>query len=97
MKSLGEIKQLLIEKKSDLRTQYNVKKLGLFGSLVRGETQPASDIDILVEFDRPVGLFLFLELEDYLARLCGARIDLVSRKALKPGIGERILREAVFV
>ncbi len=56
-----------------------------------------SDVDILVEFNEPIGFFKFLELEEYLSSLVGQKVDLVSRKALKPRIGKRILKETVFV
>jgi hypothetical protein len=49
-----------------------------------------------VEFEKPVGLFDFIALEEYLSSLLGAKVDLVSKKALKPKIGERILSEVVY-
>jgi len=79
-----------------LRKKYNVKGIGLFGSYVRGEQKKGSDVDILVEFREPIGLFKFLELEEYLGELIGRKVDLVSKKALKPRIGKRILAEAVY-
>jgi len=51
----------------------------------------------LVEFEEPVGFFDFIALEDYLAGLLGVKVDLVSKKALKPRIGERILKEVIRV
>ncbi|MEM2169145.1 MAG: nucleotidyltransferase family protein, partial [Candidatus Bathyarchaeia archaeon] len=56
-----------------------------------------SDIDILVEFEEPPSLFEFMDLEDYLSKLLGLKVDLVTREALKPRIGERILREVVYL
>jgi len=79
-----------------LRKKYNVKVIGLFGSYVRGEQKKGSDVDILVEFQEPIGLFKFLELEEHLSDLLGKKVDLVSKKALKPRIGQRILAEAVY-
>jgi uncharacterized protein len=78
-----------------LRQRWPIRSLALFGSVVRGEARADSDLDVLVEFDRPIDLFAFLELEDELARLTGRRIDLVTRAALKPYIGQRILAEAI--
>ena len=78
-----------------LRQRWPIRSLALFGSVVRGDARNDSDLDVLVEFDRPTDLFAFLELEDELARLSGRRVDLVSRAALKPYIGRQILAEAV--
>ncbi len=79
------------------KQRYGVKSIGIFGSFVRGEARKTSDVDILVEFERPISLFKFLELEEYLANLIGRKVDLVSKKALKPHIGRHILKEVVSV
>lgn len=83
--------------KPELRARYKVKEIGLFGSIIRGEQKETSDIDILVEFDQPIGFFKFLELEEYLSTQLGCKVDLVSKKALKPRIGSAILKEVVTV
>ncbi|MCJ7429603.1 nucleotidyltransferase family protein, partial [Candidatus Bathyarchaeota archaeon] len=69
----------------------------VFGSFVRGEQRKASDVDVLVEFVEPVGFFEFMALEDYLSVLLGVKVDLVSKKALKPRIGERVLSKVAYV
>lgn len=71
-----------------------VKSLKLFGSVVRGETGPESDIDILVEFSRPIGLLAFIRIKQRLAELLGRPVDLVTPEALKPPLREAILHEA---
>jgi len=71
-----------------------VKSLKLFGSVVRGEARPESDIDILVEFSRPLGLLAFVRLKQRLAELLGRPVDLVTPEALKPLLREGILQEA---
>jgi len=71
-----------------------VKSLKLFGSVVRGEARPESDIDILVEFSRPIGLLAFIRLKQRLAELLGRPVDLVTPDALKPPLRDGILREA---
>ncbi len=96
MKTLEQIKKTLMEHKGELADRFKVKEIGVFGSYVKGEQKKQSDIDILVEFYEPVGLFRFMELEEYLEKLLNAKIDLVSKKALKPHIGEHILREVVY-
>jgi uncharacterized protein len=93
----SQVLEVLRAIKPELEREYHVAKIGLFGSFVRGEERNASDVDILVEFTRPVGMFKFLELEEYLERKIGKKVDLVSRKALKPYIGRRILNEVIMV
>lgn len=78
-----------------LRQRWPIRSLALFGSVVRQEATSESDLDVLVEFEAPTDLFSFLELEDQLSRVTGRRVDLVSRAALKPHMGSRILAEAV--
>jgi predicted nucleotidyltransferase len=77
--------------------EFGVKKVGLFGSHARGTSRKGSDVDVLVEFNKPPGLFRFLELENYLSSLLGARVDLVTKNALKPRIGKQILHEVVYL
>lgn len=97
MVSLEKIKSTLSHQKSKLRASFNIKNLGIFGSFVRGEQKKGSDLDVLVEFAEPIGLFRFIELEELLTEMLGVKVDLVSKKALKPRIGERILKEVVYV
>jgi len=96
-KMLEEIEKIVKEKKVVLTKQFKVKEIGIFGSIVRGEDEETSDVDILVEFKEPIGLFKFLELEEYLSELIGRKVDLVSKKALKPRIGKHILSEVAFL
>jgi predicted nucleotidyltransferase len=74
-----------------------VQSLALFGSTVRDDARPDSDVDLLVEFSRPVGLFEFIDLTNYLERLLGCRIDLGTAASLRPRLREQILKEAVYV
>ena len=79
----------------DLRKGWPIRSLALFGSRVRNDATPHSDLDVLVEFSGPVGLSSFLALEARLAAITGLHVDLVSAAALKPYIGGRIRAEAV--
>ena len=97
MKRLAEIRSILREHRQELAKEFKVRKAGIFGSYARGEQRAKSDLDILVEFRSPVGLFQFLDLEARLRRLLGVKVDLVSKKALKPRIGRRILQEVVYI
>jgi len=91
------MKQALMERKTFLRERFKVRRIGIFGSWVRNEQKKGSDLDILVEFEEPIGLLDFLALEDYLSDLLGIKVDLVMKSALKPGIGKHILEEVVYV
>lgn len=97
MKRLTTIKQIIKKHKKDIDEKFNVKEIGIFGSYVRGEEQKKSDVDILIEFKEPVGLFEFMDLEEYLQRLLKTKVDLVSKKALKPRIGKYILDEVIYI
>jgi hypothetical protein len=81
----------------DISARYQIKSLGLFGSFVSGQPKKGSDLDILVEFHESPSLFKFLALERELSDLVGLKVDLVMKEALKPRIGERIIREVVAV
>ena len=77
----------------DLAARYHIATLGVFGSYLRGEQRPDSDLDLLVEFLEPPTLFDFVRLENELSALVGIPVDLVMKSALKPAIGRRILEE----
>jgi predicted nucleotidyltransferase len=80
-----------------LADQYQVAALGIFGSYVHNKQNADSDLDLLVTFSDPPSLIKFIQLENYLSDLLETKIDLVMREALKPRIGERILKEVVMV
>ena len=85
--------EILRSHQAELR-EAGVKSLKLFGSVVRGEAGPESDIDILVEFFRPIGLLAFVGLKHRLAELLGRPVDLVTPEALKSSLRDGILNEA---
>lgn len=97
MKTLDEIKELIQRHKDQLREQYHLKEIGVFGSYVRGSQREDSDLDILIEFEKPVGFVKFLRLENKLSELLGVKVEMVTKKALKPFIGKRILQEVIYV
>jgi len=92
-----EILRILREHMPELCERYHVRSLDVFGSYVRGEQRPRSDLDVLVEYDEVPGLIEFVQLQFHLSDLVGVKVDLVSRGALRGRIGERILREKVEV
>ncbi len=92
-KDIETYRRKLHEMLPELKEEYNVSYIGLFGSYVRGEDTPESDLDVLVEFSRTPTIFRFVNLENYLSDKLGVKVDLVMRSALKPNIGKYILRE----
>jgi hypothetical protein len=74
-----------------------VKSLALFGSAARNEARVGSDVDLLVEFSRPVGLFAFLDVKEYLESVLGCSVDLGTPQSLHPRLRARVFREAVRV
>ena len=99
MKTLTEIKRILEAEKPYLAERYGVTEIGVFGSYVRGEQDPDSDIDILIELERPprISLLDLVELEYYLSELLGTKVDVAIKKNLRKRIGKRILDEVVPV
>jgi len=97
MARLSEIQQILREQKPYLAEKYGVRIVGVFGSYVRQEQRPDSDLDLLIELDRPpkISLIGLVELEDYLSNILGVKVDLAIRSNLKKRIGRRILDELI--
>ena len=74
------------------------RRLAFFGSVLREDFRPDSDVDVLVEFGRPVTLFEFIDLETYLQQLLDIeKVDLVQKSGLKRYIGSHILSEVQYV
>lgn len=97
MKSIDHIMRIIGDSREQLRSEFGVIGIGIFGSVARGDQGDGSDIDILVEFERPISFVRFMRLEKRLAELVGMPVDLVTKKALKPHIGKRILQEVRYV
>ena len=94
---LKNVTQILQKHKEELNRKYGVIEIGIFGSYVNNTQDDASDIDILVDFHKAIDLFTFVNLKNYLSDLLSIKVDLVMKKALKPKIGQRILREVVSI
>ncbi len=92
----NEIVNKLRELKPYLNREYSVKEIGLFGSFSDDSYTEDSDIDILVELEKPIG-WKFLTLEIYLEKTFGRKIDLVTKNALKKQIKERILNQINYI
>jgi predicted nucleotidyltransferase len=81
----------------ELVSRYHVKLLDVFGSYARQEQREDSDLDLLVAFDETPSLLKFIEMKNHLSDLLGVKVDLVMKDALKPGIGEQVLKGVVAV
>jgi predicted nucleotidyltransferase len=99
MMTLDEIREILQAQKPHLAERYGVTEIGVFGSYVRGEQRSDSDLDILVELERPprISLLGLVELEYYLSDVLGVKADVAIKKNLRKRIGKRILSEVVPV
>ncbi|HIK30565.1 MAG TPA: nucleotidyltransferase family protein [Oscillatoriales cyanobacterium M59_W2019_021] len=97
MKSLEEIQHLLQAHRELLQARFRVSEMSIFGSYARGQQTPSSDLDLLIDYDRPPTLWMLAQLRDYLSEMLEMRVDVVTQKGLKPRIRERVLEEAVKV
>jgi predicted nucleotidyltransferase len=95
--NLGFLKKSLKDLKPTLSRKYKVKRIGIFGSIINGRAHTSSDVDVLVEFSRRIDLLEFVALERYLCEQTGAKIDLVSLKALRPEFKDAILNEVMYI
>ena len=91
------IVNVLRSEKKHLRDRFHVSEIGLFGSYVRGEQGDASDVDVLVDFDGSVDLFDLMDIEEYLASRLHRNVDVVIKRAMRPSIGEQILKEVMYL
>lgn len=96
MRTSQEIKNTLQSAKPGLLGKYPIESLALFGSYARDEANEQSDVDILVEFNGSIG-WQFLTLADELEQILGLKVDLVSRKGVKPRYFEYIQKDLIYV
>lgn len=96
MKRATAIAQLAAHSE-ELRQQFGVASLAIFGSTARDEAQPESDIDLLVEFERPTGLFGLIRLQFHLEALLGTTVDVGTIGGLRPRVREHVLAESIYV
>ena len=96
MTDLNTIKQLLTQLKPELIDKYNVSSIGLFGSVVRDDFTPSSDVDIIVDFSKPIGIE-FIDLADLIEKKLKKRVDLVSKNGVKHKYYRNIESEIIYV
>ena len=98
MQELESVKAILVEHKQELREQFHVRRIGVCGSYARGRNKPMSDVDLLVELDRPVG-WEIVDLHHYLEELLDLKVDLITKGAVvrKPLLWQSIEEDLVYV
>jgi uncharacterized protein len=96
-KKLDDIISILKKQKHFIESKYKVKEIGIFGSYVRGEQKINSDIDILIDKDEAIGLLKLANLQNYLSKLTGAKVDLVIKKSLRSHVVKNVLNEVIYV
>ncbi len=89
-----EALKIIAQHQADL-VRFKVKSLAIFGSVARDEARPDSDIDLLVEFSAPVGIFEFIDLKEFLESILKVKVDLATEPALKKQLKDQILKEAI--
>jgi predicted nucleotidyltransferase len=95
METKEGITETLQRFKPILQEKFKVREIGIFGSCVRGEESEESDVDILVEFSEPIG-WEFIDLMEFLEKILGRKVNLVTVRALKPQLKDKILKEVVY-
>jgi len=97
MRQFNDIAKILALLKNGLHDRYGVSALEVFGSYVRGEQKESSDLDVLVEFDKPIDLLELVGLEMYLSEKLGVKVDAVIKRSIRSELRDAILKEAVAV
>ena len=87
---------MLVELRPEMVERYHVSSIGLFGSIVRDDFKPTSDVDIIVEFNRPVGVE-FIDLADFIEQKLQKPVDLVSRNGIRDRFFKEIEKEIIYV
>jgi len=90
------ITKALKDNKVDLATRYHLTSIGIFGSFTREDFHDDSDIDILIDYDQPIGIE-FIDLAEELEKILNRKVDLVSRNGVKPKYFEEIQKDLIYV
>ncbi|YAF96629.1 MAG: nucleotidyltransferase family protein [Nodularia sp. CChRGM 3473] len=97
MKTINELKQILLAQKQYLCETYQITQLGIFGSYARGEQTESSDVDILVDYETAPTFIKLAQLKDYLSQAFDLKVDIVTKNGLKPRIRDRVLSETIYI
>jgi uncharacterized protein len=97
MDTLETILKKLKDNKSELEQKYSISELGLFGSYARGDYKETSDIDILVDFNKKIDAFEYIQLAHDLEELLNHKVDVVSRRGIKPQYLPYVEKNLIYV
>jgi predicted nucleotidyltransferase len=96
MKTLQDMRSVLLKHKDQLFAEYPIKSMAIFGSFARNEQTESSDLDLMVEFNDKIGI-QFIDLADELENYIGLRVDLVSREGIKDRYFQAIKSDLIYV
>jgi uncharacterized protein len=97
MKTQAEVLQILANQKLSLLETYQITRLGIFGSYARNQQTESSDLDVLVDYEKPPTLPRLIELRDELSQVVALKVDIVTPNGLKPRIRDRVLSEVIYL
>ena len=95
--SLDEIKDVIEKHRPELKRQFHVDKIGVFGSYARGDQKKRSDVDFLVSFDKSISLFTLGGLYEYLKEIIGTDVDVVPGEDLRPEFSDSVMKDIVYI
>jgi predicted nucleotidyltransferase len=95
--TLEEIRAVIEQHRPELKSQFHVDKIGVFGSYARGDQKKRSDVDFLVTFDEAISLFDRVDLNIYLQELMGRRVDVIPHSNLRPELSEYVLKDLIYL
>jgi predicted nucleotidyltransferase len=96
-KDLDELKKILKQHKPELKSRFNVTRIGIFGSYARGTAKKNSDLDVLVKLSEPIGLFEFVGLKYYIEEITSLKSDVVTVDSVRPEFRKNIDDEVIFL
>ena len=95
--SIEEIRELIERHRPELKRQFHVERIGVFGSYARGDQKKRSDVDFLVTFDETISLFTLSGLYIYLQEQMGRNIDVVPFNSLRPELRKYVLKDLIYL
>jgi predicted nucleotidyltransferase len=95
--SVEEIREIIDQHRPELKSQFHVDQIAVFGSYARGTQKKRSDIDFLITFDRAISLFDHVDLTIYLKELMGCKVDIIPHDNLRPELREYVLKDLVYL
>ena len=95
--TLEEIRAVIEQHRPELKRQFHVDKIGVFGSYARGTQKKRADIDFLVSFDKQISYFTLGGLYEYLKEIMGTDVDVVPREDLRPEFSDSVMKDVAYI